>query len=374
MNSEHHALLVLSTIPGIGSVRLRALVSTLGSAGAVAAASGHQLIGVEGIERKTAAVILAFYRGRGAAEGRDFADRQLHRLGQMGGRLVSWWDPEYPPLLKKSDEPPPFLFLQGTLEERDAGALAVVGTRSPSAYGVRVAEELTEGIASLGITIVSGLARGIDTIAHATCVRRSHRTLAVIGSGLDVIYPSENYPLSRRIASGGAVITELPLGAKPDAVNFPRRNRIVSGMTLGTLVIETGPEGGAMITAALALEQGREVFAVPASLNKNAPSGTNRLIKEGRAKLTESVDDILVELAPRLKSLIPAGKVPRPLPPVDLTLFERTVADVLSDEAVHIDLIASRAGIPAGDALVHLLSLEFKGVARQLRGKMFRRA
>jgi DNA processing protein len=238
---------------------------------------------------------------------------------------------------------------------------------------VRIVEEFTEAIASLGITVVSGLARGIDTIAHATCVRRKHRTLAVIGSGLDVIYPSENYPLSRRITAGGAVITELPLGAKPDAVNFPRRNRIVSGMTLGTLVVETGPEGGAMITAALALEQGREVFAVPAPVNKHAPSGTNRLIKEGRAKLTETVDDILVELAPRLKSLIPGEKTLRPLPEVDLTLFERTVADVLGDEPIHIDLVASRTGIPAGDALVHLLSLEFKGVARQLPGKMFLR-
>lgn len=374
MNPEHHALLVLSTIPGIGSFRTRSLVSTLGSALAVSTASGLQLIAAEGIERKTAASILAFYRSRGATEAHTWADRQLRRLEHAGGRLISWWDPEYPSLLKKSDDPPPFVFLQGTVEPSDSCAIAVVGTRKPSPFGVKMAEEFTIGLASLGITIVSGLARGIDTIAHLACVRRGHRTIAVIGSGLDVIYPPENLPLARRIASCGAVMTEFSLGAKPDAVNFPRRNRIVSGMTLGTLVIETGPGGGAMITAGLALDQGREVFAVPALPNKLSPSGANHLIKQGNAKLVESVDDILVELAPKLKSLLPGGPREPVMPDIELTLFERTIADLLSDHPMHIDAVASRAGMAAGDTLVHLLSLEFKGVARQLPGKMFLRA
>jgi DNA processing protein len=371
MNPEHHALLVLSTVPGIGSIRTRSLVSALGSASAVARATGLQLTSAPGIEQKTAASILAFYRGHAADEARAWADRQMRRIEQIGARTVSWWDSDYPSLLKTSDDPPAILFFQGTLEPSDAASVAVVGTRRPSPAGMRFAEEFTGGLASLGVTVVSGLARGIDTIAHRTCVERQQRTIAVIGSGLDVVYPAENLPLSRQIASRGAVITELPPGAKPDAVNFPRRNRIVGGMTLGTLVIETGPEGGAMITAGLALDLGREVFAVPESPNRKSPSGANRLIKEGSAKLVESVDDIIVELAPRLKSILPATPCTILPSAADLTFFERTIADLLSDDPVHIDALSSSAGMAAGDALVHLLSLEFKGVARQLPGKRF---
>jgi DNA processing protein len=375
MNPDHHALLVLSRVPGIGSMRLRSLVSHFGNPAAVASSSGRSLLAVQGIERRTASAVMSYYRGAGAMEGRAFADAQLRRLERLGGTMVSWWDPGYPALLKKSDDPPPFLFILGALEACDAGAIAIVGTRSPSPYGIQLAEQFAATLGGFGITVVSGLARGIDTAAHAACVRLHHRTLAVIGSGLDIIYPSENSTLAQRILACGAIVTEFPLGTKPDAVNFPRRNRIVSGMTLGTLVVETGPGGGAMITAALALEQGREVFAVPSAVSRGTASGTNVLIKEGKAKLTESVDDILIELAPKLKAFITQGPGIQHVPVVhDLTLFERQIADALTDTPIPIDLLATRSGLTPAEALVHLLSLEFKGVVRQLPGKLFRRA
>jgi len=199
------------------------------------------------------------------------------------------------------------------------------------------------------------------------------RTIAVIGSGVDVIYPPENKPLAGRIVEQGAVVSEYEMGAKPDAVNFPRRNRIISGMTLGTLVVETGHEGGAMITATTALEQNREVFAIPSAVTDKRASGTNRLIKEGKALLTESVDDILGELGPRIKALLNDHAAASFEPPHDLTLFERRLYDVMTEDPVQIDLLAERAGLSASETLVHLLSLEFKGIVRQLPGKMFNR-
>ncbi|HMK38096.1 MAG TPA: DNA-processing protein DprA, partial [Bacteroidota bacterium] len=240
--------------------------------------------------------------------------------------------------------------------------------RRPSPYGLRLAEQFAAALAGFGIPIVSGLARGIDSVAHAASVRSGTRTIAVIGSGIDVMYPRENRGLAERVSSCGAVISEFPFGTKPDAANFPRRNRIVSGMSLATLVIETPPGGGAMITASMALEQGREVFAVPSAVTAAPGSGTNLLIKEGKAKLTESVDDILEELAPKLPRIrTTAAPAARP----DLTLFERTLLDAFGDDPLHVDALAARSRMTVADALVHLLSLEFKGAVRQLPGKRF---
>jgi DNA processing protein len=368
MAARTHALLVLSQVPGIGPHRLRSLVAHFGDASRVAGASARELLAVEGIERKTAAIIASFFRGsRAAAE--LFAADQLLRLERLGGRLVTLWDHDYPSHLTTIFDPPPFLFLRGTLDTADNTSIALVGTRTPSPYGILMAERFAEGLAALGIPVVSGLARGIDTVAHAASVRAGNRTLAVIGSGLDVLYPGENAPLAERIVGRGALLSEFPLGTKPDAVNFPRRNRIVSGMTLGTVVIETATDGGAMITAGLAADQGREVFAVPSAAGGRRPSGTNLLIKEGKAKLTESIDDILVELAPRLKSILPQDDARRGAPA--LTLFEQQLVEILGSDPVHIDTLAARTGFSVADALVHLLALEFKGIVRQRPGKVF---
>jgi DNA processing protein len=365
------ALLVLSRIPGIGPARLKALVDHFGNPTDVASRSARDLAAVEGIERKTASIISAFYRSSASDAAERFAKEQIARTYRYGGTIISIWDSRYPSLLKKISDPPSFLFIRGSFEAKDENAVAIVGTRSPSAYGMQIAERFASGLAGLGITIVSGLARGIDTMAHTASVRARGRTIAVIGSGIDIIYPSENIRLAERITAQGAVISEFPMGTKPDAVNFPRRNRIVSGMSLATLVIETPPDGGAMITARTALDQGRDVFAIPSSWSERKPSGTNLLIKEGKAKLTETVEDVLADLGSRMKGTLAAGKIRRSMPSVEFTLFERKLLDAMGDRPVHVDPLAARAGFSVQEALVHLLALEFKGGVRQLPGKVF---
>jgi DNA processing protein len=367
-------LLILSRIPGVGPNRLRALVNHFRDPAAVARANAKQLIAVEGIERKTALAIVQFFRGTGPDLAGRYADQQISRLHNVNGRLISIWDAEYPSNLKRIYDPPPFLFVRGTLDERDAWSLAIVGTRAPSPAAVHLAVKFSTELVRLGIPVVSGLARGVDTAAHTAALRAHGRTLAVIGSGVDVIYPPENRGLADRLVEQGAMISEYEMGAKPDAGNFPRRNRIISGISLGTLIVETGIDGGAMITAATALEQNREIFAVPSAVQEKRKSGTNHLIKEGKAILTESVEDILAELAPRLKGFPGDARAPESPPPPDLSLFERKVYDVMGDTPVHIDAIAERSGLTTSDVLVQLLSLEFKSAVRQLPGKMFVRA
>jgi DNA processing protein len=364
-------VLILICIPGIGTHRLRALVRQFHDLSEISLATAQELARVEGIDRKTALAITGFFRGEGSRSAERFADDQLQRARRTGGAVVTYWDDDYPASLKKIYDPPPFLFFRGDLKPIDNSSIAIVGTRAPSQYGTSIAGRFASDLARRGLTVVSGLARGIDTIAHASALDSGGRTLAVIGSGIDVIYPSENSRLAGRITASGAIISEYPMGSKPDAMNFPRRNRIISGIALGTLIIETGVEGGAMITASTALDQNREVFAVPSPLQERKTSGTNRLIKEGKALLTESVDDILTELGPRLKGILTADKLPSPAPPPELTLFEQRVHDVLEETPLHIDQLAERAGLSTGDALVHLLSLEFKGLVRQMAGKLF---
>lgn len=367
-------LLLLSRVPGIGPARLRALVDHFGSARAVAEAPPRDLIAVQGIEQKTALAITTFFRQGAPPDAREFADDQLRRMQKGEVLFTTLWDSDYPSHLRKIYDPPPFLFLRGTLLDRDAAAVAIVGTRTPSAYGNRIADRFAADMAARGITVVSGLARGIDTVAHTAALRAGGRTIAVIGSGLDVFYPPENRSLAARIEGRGAVLSEFPMGTKPDAMNFPQRNRTVSGLSLGTLVIETGTEGGAMITARTALDQNREVFAIPAPVDAVKRSGANRLLRDGQALLTETVDDILNELRPHLDGLITdlAAPAPQELPP--LTLFEQRVADVISNEPVHIDWITEHSALTSAETLVHLLSLECKGLVRQLPGKHFVRA
>jgi DNA processing protein len=362
-------LLILSQIPGVGPNRLRALVNHFRDPAAVARATGRDLVQVEGIERKTAQTITGFFRSGGAERCSRTVDDQLSRVNRVEGRIVTFWDGEYPENLKKIYDPPSLLFVRGTLADDDRYSIAIVGTRTPGPYGTAMADRFATGLARLGIPVISGLARGVDTVAHSAAVRNRGRTVAVIGSGIDVIYPPENRSLVERMLTDGALLSEYPMGTKPDAGNFPRRNRIISGIALGTVIVETGIDGGAMITASMALDQNREVFAVPAAVSEKKPSGTNMLIKQGKAMLTESVDDILAELEPRLRRFLSPSETRVQHP--SLSLFEQKVVDTLTDEPAHIDAIASRSGLATSDALVHLLSLEFKGVVRQLPGKLF---
>ncbi len=364
-------LLVLSQIPNIGPNRLRALVSHFDDTSNIVAASAREISHIDGFSKKLASEILAFFKGEKLDEARKYAEQQLSKLNKYEGNIISFWDKQFPDALKRIDDPPVMLFMKGMFDELDCYAIAIVGTRVPSTYGAMMAEKFSEELTKVGITIVSGLARGIDTIVHTTTLKTGGRTLAVIGSGLDVIYPPENKKLYERIPEQGAVVSEFPMGTKPNAENFPRRNRIISGLSLGTLVIETDIKGGAMITAAMALNQNREVFAIPGNLDSKRSKGSNTLIKNGQAKLVESVDDILTELSSKLRPLLKKTDKHIEKPAVSLTLFEQTVFHALADEPTHIDLITQKAGMSISDVLVNLLSLEFKGVVKQLPGKMF---
>ncbi len=364
-------VLILTAIPGIGPARLRALLSRFGNCASVAQATPRELGAVEGIDRRSAASIAGFFRSSSATSAEHDADDQIARMRRCGGRVITLWDAEYPSNLKRIYDPPPFLFLRGSFDASDAVSIAIVGTRSPDAYGVQMAERFASDLAALGLPVVSGLARGIDTVAHTATLRAQGRTLAVIGSGIDIIYPPENRALAGRIAAAGAVVSEFEMGTKPDACNFPRRNRIISGIAIATVVVQTGIDGGAMITASTAFDQDREVFAIPSAVSTKARSGTNLLVRQGQAILTESVDQIVEEMAPKLRGVLGQRAGGQRPPPPDLNLFEQRILDAIGEGPVHIDALAERAGLSAPDTLVHLLSMEFKGVVRQMPGKTF---
>ena len=354
-DDEARAWLALRMVRGVGPVVYQALVRAFAHPRAVLEASEHALI-CAGVRPELARAIRRF------AEWND-VDRQLDRLQRSGASLVTFDSPQYPVNLRHIHDPPPFLFVQGELQARDALAVAVVGSRSVSPYGLRVTRDIAEGLARYGVTVVSGMARGTDAQAHWTALRAGGRTVAVMGSGIDVVYPSEHHSLFRTIPRQGAVMSELLLGTKPDAENFPGRNRIISGLSLGTVVIEAAERSGSLITATLATEQGRDVFAVPGPIGERT-RGTHRLIRDG-AKLTERVEDILEELAPQLLS----GAARRD--PVDLAGDDAAVVQCMRHETVHVDEVITRSGLPAARVLQALLALELKGVVQQLPGKYF---
>ena len=357
-------LLCLSAIPGVGANRVRVLVTHFGTPTAVLAASALELSRVEGIEKRLASTIAHF------SEGEQFVEEQLTLLNRVNGRIVTFWDSEYPDYLKKIYDPPSFLFVRGCIEHNDRFAIAIVGTRTPSPYGKLMAERFSRELTEKGITIVSGLARGVDTIAHDAALRAGGRTIAVIGTSIEITYPPENQRLVGRIEERGAIVSEFFMGTKPDPGNFPRRNRVISGMSLGTLIIETAQNGGAMITGSTTLDQNRELLCVPGNITEPFSLGTNSLIREGHAKLVQCVDDIIAELESSLRPIL-KNTIAAPLP--QLTVFEQKIMDLLSDDPIHVDTISERSGLSISDTLVNLLSMEFKGVVRQLEGKMFRK-
>jgi DNA processing protein len=354
------------SVDGIGVGRIKNLLAKFHSTEKILSASVNELIDVEGLSVNLAQRIQRINNHRGEIE--DILNEELENLFKINGSLITLWDSEYPTLLRKIYDPPILLYTRGKFVDSDDYSIAVVGTRQPTNYGKIQAEKIVSDLADQRITIVSGMARGIDSIAHRTTLKNKSRTIAVLGSGLNVIYPPENKKLYDEISESGAVITEYNLDTKPDAVNFPKRNRIISGLSLGCVVIETGITGGAMQTAALALDQGREVFAIPGNLGIRQSEGTNLLIQKGEAELIRSAEDILIELELKLKPVI-GRNIPRP--DIDLNLFEEQILSHLNIEPIQIDLLASKANLSTSDCLVHLLSLEFKGVVRQLPGKTF---
>lgn len=347
-------------VTGIGPVRVRALVQTFGSIEAAWKAAAEELrkagLGEKLVQR--------------LVEARSDLDlgKELARVQQLGLQVLPMDDPQYPARLKEIESPPLVLYLSGQLLPQDEWAAAIVGTRGATPYGKAVAAELAGGLAASGVTVVSGLARGIDGIAHQAALEAGGRTLAVLGSGLDHIYPPEHRNLARSIASSGAVLSDYPLGTSPEGGNFPARNRIIAGLSLAVIVVEAGESSGALITADFAAEQGRDVFAVPGRIYDRGSLGTNRLIAAGAFPVT-TVDDVLEVL--NLESV--AAAAPRePSLPKDAT--ERRVLEALSADPVHIDELRERCELPIAELTACLSMLELRGQARQVGGMHYVRA
>jgi len=360
-------LFLLLSIDKIGPSRIRSLLSKFKNFKNIFNASLSELQEADGISQELGKRIKISYEKRNSLI--PIVENQLIRLDKLNAKLISIWDNEYPALLKKIYDPPILLYTKGSFSEKDNYSIGAVGTRNPTNYGKIQTEKIISDLAQQGITIVSGMARGIDSIAHEAALKNGSRTIAVIGSGLDVIYPPENKNLYKKISENGVIISEFPLETKPDAPNFPRRNRIISGLSLGVIVFETAINGGAMQTARLALDQNREVFAVPGNLGVKQAEGTNLLIQRGEAELITNAEDVLNELQLKLKPVI--GKnIPKP--DIDLSVFEEKILNVLIENGeLHIDKISEKANLSTSDCLVNLLTLEFKGLVKQLPGKVF---
>ena len=342
--------LAFNLIAGIGPAKLQRLLDYFGSLEAAWHAPSAALVRA-GLDQRARENLLA---------GRVHIDPQaaLQRLTAAGIDLYHLGGPGYPLLLGEVAQPPPVLYGRGAFTEADGRAVAVVGTRRMTAYGRQVTTELVRGLVAHGITVVSGLARGVDAVAHTTALEMGGRTIAVLGSGLDEIYPPEHRRLAAAIVGEqqGVVLSEYPLGTRPEAKNFPPRNRIISGLALGVVLIEAAQRSGALITAAFALEQNREVFAVPGPINSPASSGPNRLIQDG-AKLVTDVADIIEEL--RLANLPAAQAVQLALPE---SAEEMRVLATLRQGALHADELGRRVKIPAGALSALLAVLELKGL------------
>ncbi len=305
-----------------------------------------------------------------------FAD-ELDYLQTQQVMVLPLTDPLYPTSLRWIPDPPPVLYVLGTLHPHHSLAVAVVGSRKPSNYGKVIAQRLSAALAQCGYTVVSGLARGIDSNAHQGTLQAGGQTLAVLGSGLNVVYPPENRRLFDRIRAQGAVLSELPYNTKPDRWNFPRRNRIISGLTLGTLVVEATAHSGALHTARHALEQGREVFAVPGRIDAPNSRGTHHLIKCG-AKLVDSIDDILEEFPEAVRASARSLQAPveaeTPQIPADLSPQASQVLALMPSEATHIDSVIRASQLPAHVIASILVTLEVRGLVQQFPGKFFARS
>ncbi len=364
MDQNFHWI-ALKFVPGIGNIVYRRLLKHFGTPENVFQGTKEQLSKIDGIQKGSISAITNFSLA-------DRVEKEISLMDRHGVSLITSNDFLYPENLSHIPDAPPLIYVKGSIKESDELALAVVGSRMATSYGRAVTERLCADLAKKGITVVSGLARGIDTAAHCGALMGDGRTIAVLGSGVDVIYPAENEGLYERIVENGAVISEFPMGTPPYAQNFPIRNRIISGLSLGVAVVEATRQSGSLITAQLAAEQGREVFAVPGSVSSFKSMGTHKLIKQG-AKLVENVLDIIEEV----NAFRPLRRRIGPLCEGDrwrLTTKENVLYNHLEDYPIHIDELLRKTEIGIGELLSLLLDMELKGVVRQLPGKMFVRA
>ncbi len=374
-NSELKYWLALRSVPGVGNIALRSLIDILGGAQEVFRAPFSLLTKIPGIGEQTAREILAF---KGWAE----VEKECLSAGKRGVSIITYKDDGFPRNLLNIYDCPSLLYVKGVL--KDHLCVAVVGSRSASQYGRFVTERICRELALNGLVVVSGLARGIDTAAHRGALAVHGRTVAVLGCGLDYIYPPENARLYGAIAEAGALISEYGFGTPPHRFNFPARNRIISGLSLGVVVVEAGERSGSLITARLALEQGREVFAVPGTIDSPGSRGTNRLIRDG-AKLVLSIEDILEELRPQLMGL---GENISPAPDksdktrqetsgtspsdrIDLSGGEERICLLLAGGSFHIDQIIKSTGLPADAVHSMLVKMELKDLVKRLPGNNY---
>lgn len=360
-------MVALNMIEHVGPVRVRQLLSHFGDPVSILKASKQQLLHVHGIGEETAEAI------SGWEKSVDLAG-ELKRISDYGCHVLIQEDANYPELLRQIYDPPIVLYVKGSITAKDKNGVAMVGSRMTTHYGIEVARKLAYQLAYIGITVVSGGARGIDTAAHQGALSAKGRTVAVLGTGINIVFPPENVELFERIASNGAVVSQYPFNRKADKQSFAIRNRIVAGMTLGTVVVEANLSSGALITANFATEYGRQIFAVPGRIDSPRSKGCHELIKKG-AKLCEGAEDILSEF----EYLFPAtNRAPAPnetgvLPALELSDNEQKVFTAIDGEQSSIDEIIRRSALPSSAVSVALLSLEMKRLVKQLPGKMFLR-
>ena len=396
LSAETKSLIHLNLIPGIGNHTIRRLLAAFGSAEKSLAATSEELAQIDGL---TPDVRQHLIDGRSRAP----LAQELELIEQHQCHIVTLNDESYPPLLKQISDPPVLLYITGQLPIVDTLSVAIVGSRSPTEYGKTISQQLSHQLAARGITVVSGFARGIDTCAHRGALEAGGRTVAVFGCGLSIMYPETNQALAAEMIKSGALVSEFPMTMPPRGANFPRRNRVISGLTLGTLVVEASDRSGSLITARHAAEQGREVFAVPGQIFSNVSRGTHSLINQG-ATLINSVDDILDALPQDYTGILrqePTTRQPTPGPDrgskrsdkttrpqsveakstpasqsntqaeLNLTPDEQAVLATMDASSIHIDQIARDTQLPIGKVSSLLVMLELKGIVQQLPGKQF---
>jgi DNA processing protein len=357
--TRKEAFIALNMVPHLGPVRLRRLLDIFDSPERVLSAKRSELQGVDGLNQ---ALIDSLVSWQSVVD----LPQELARVQEFGATVVTLEDAIYPSLLREIHDPPTVLYVWGQIEPRDHHAIGVVGSRRTSHYGLECAKKISYQIAYAGLTVVSGLARGIDTASHQGALAAKGRTIAVLGTGLNHLYPTENRVLAEKIVTSGAVVTEFPMETKPDRQTFPMRNRIISGWGSGLLVVEAGLNSGALISASQAADQGRNLYAIPGPIDRPTSHGTNRLIQQG-AKLVMSVDDILDDV----QSLFPKAPELLPSKPPEIQGDLLKVYEAISSRETPIDEIIQRSGIGASSTSVALLQLEMRHLVKQLPGKYF---
>jgi DNA processing protein len=361
-------LLRLTMVPGVGPRTCRALLDRFDSAGRVLDASEATLREVPGVGARIAVRIA---RARSEVD----APAELALCRELGVRPVVPGDPEYPPPLADIPDPPSLLYVRGSIEPADQLAIALVGSRKCTPYGIRIAERLASSLARVGLTVVSGLARGIDAAAHRGALAAGGRTIAVLANGLAEIYPPEHADLAREVSGAGALLSESPMRQQPLAGLFPQRNRIISGISLGVVVVEASPRSGSLSTAKHAMEQNREVFAVPGPVDSLLSRGCHDLIRDG-ARLVETIDDILEELGPLVREVRAGPEAPAVRHPAELSLSdqERSLLGRLGDHPAAVDELIAGSGLTASQVMATLSVLEMRRLVRRLPGPRFVRA